>query len=208
MCTERDAGGAVCSCARVAACDGTWMGPFTSPRGSDRRPEGERMARDPGGPGRPLAAKRQQWRGTADRPSASRCDRRSGNGAAGSQRSDRDRNRRHAGAARRPGDPRPRGSRKLDGASREATVRRPPGPVRSRSWVAHEAPAYPSHSRTAPHGGAGETARGQGSRPVISEADALARPSGNCVKGRDCPRRIPDSRACVGWSWLGFRDDG
>ena len=43
-----------------------------------------------------------------------------------------------------PGAP-ARGSRKLDGASREACFRRPPGPARSRSWAAHAAPAYPSH---------------------------------------------------------------
>jgi hypothetical protein len=55
--------------------DGTWMGPPTVSRGSGRRLEGERMARDPGGPERPLAVKRQQWRGAAGRPSASRCDR-------------------------------------------------------------------------------------------------------------------------------------
>jgi hypothetical protein len=35
----------------TVVCDGTWMGPFTVHRGSGRRPEGERVARDPGGPG-------------------------------------------------------------------------------------------------------------------------------------------------------------
>ncbi len=51
------------------------------------------------------------------------------------------------------------GSRKLDGASREARFRGPPGPARSRSWAAHEAPAYPSHLAPPPGGGAGKKRR-------------------------------------------------
>jgi hypothetical protein len=47
---------------------------FTWQRSAPGR-RAQRRARDPGGPERPLAAKRQQWRGAADRPSASRCDR-------------------------------------------------------------------------------------------------------------------------------------
>ncbi len=124
------------------------MGPFTSPRGKDRRLEGERMARAPGGLGRPLTTRRQQWR---ERPltafSGSRRERSNPARAgwqAGSQRMAQDRNRRHAGAARQPRGPRQVPEGPLEGpSSRPGRVcwgRRTTGPR-----VAHAAPAHPSH---------------------------------------------------------------
>jgi hypothetical protein len=131
--------------------DGTWMGPPTVSRGSGRRLEGERMARDPGGPERPLAVKRQQWRGAAGRPSASRCDRFvPGNRA---EREAKDRTGTQIAATRVPeGNPRDREvpeSRKALEEARAGLL----GPARD-PRLPRTAPAYPSHPRGGfPRGG-------------------------------------------------------
>jgi hypothetical protein len=131
--------------------DGTWMGPPTVSRGSGRRLEGERMARDPGGPERPLAVKRQQWRGAAGRPSASRCDRFvPGNRA---EREAKDRTGTQIAATRVPeGNPRDREvpeSRKALRETRAGLLGWATSPGLPRT-----APAYPSHPRGGfPRGG-------------------------------------------------------
>ena len=67
-----------------------------------------RMARDPGGPLRPLPPRRPAMEPVCgNRPEGSRCERRCpGNRTRREAKaSQRDKNRRHAGAARQPGDP-------------------------------------------------------------------------------------------------------
>ena len=125
--------------------DGTWMGPFTSPRGKDRRLEGERSGSRSRRPGKPAdgeapamaaesstakwlmaTAELQQW------------------GEAASRRAYRDRNRRQRGCRKATqGTPKVPGG-PLEGPSsrsgRTCWGRRTTGPR-----VAHAAPAYPSH---------------------------------------------------------------
>ena len=127
--------------------------------------------------------------------------------------SQRDTNRRHAGAARRPWGPR-KGLREPDGAPREACAEASraggTGP-----WVADEAPAYPSHLAPTP-GREKETARANRheerfSRWSSSRKDpgssrprpaAEASASGNA--GGGWRTRVP-SKACASGP---LRDDG
>ncbi len=136
------------------------MAPFTVQRGSDRRPEGERMARSPGGSSQPPTAKRQRWRGGRWPPKGLRRFReapamgRSGRPKRGSGQKSPQRGRRMAA----------QGTRKGPGELRERLSRRP-GRV---SWDRHG--TGPSGCRrgarvpvalrvTTPRGGAGRTAR-------------------------------------------------
>ena len=123
-----------------------WAHPPVS-RGSGRRLEGERMARDPGGLTATVAVSRQQWRGVRRPPKRHMARARKGRGP---QICSRNQKSPHAGAARQPGDlQRSQGARR---GSQEG-LPRPSGPVRTRPWVAHVAPAHPSHLRPSQHHG-------------------------------------------------------
>ena len=122
----------------------------------DRRLEGWPScwrARDPGGPGRPLARKRwppsvaqgviAPYRATGRKREA--------------KATARDRNRRNAGAARQPGDPKVPGNPAR--GSRGGLARSPGAGGKPAPRVANAAPAYPSHLRR--RRPAGQTVREQ-----------------------------------------------
>ena len=180
------------------------MGPFTVSRGSDRRLEGERNG------------------SRSRRPDCDRCRRSPSNGVECGDRPSGAHGRQGARRAdhrlqicsgtqiaargrRKAAQGTPRGSQEApQGASRQA---RPglPGPEDNRPPGCREAPAYPSHPRAAPRGGAGRTARarrGQTPRATLQIAVCM------CARGlTPFGGKVPDGpRSAAFGLGLGFRE--
>jgi hypothetical protein len=145
-----------CHPARVAACDGTWMGPFTNLTwqrpAPGRRANGSRSRR-PAVTVAVAAPAMARAYGDRRRHMAARASK----GQTAAADLQQDTNRRTRAPQGSPGTR--AGSQGARRGSQEG-LPRPSGPVRTRPWVADEAPAFPSHPRPSQHHGRrGRTAR-------------------------------------------------